>query len=82
MSWYKTIHDRVFNAYGVNFIRVKDGDWYGGMEIGVDEDAFQQAVDRSLEGIVRSVNGNTPDANGNVELDNVLLTDVSYQQYV
>lgn len=71
VSWYEKIHDRVFNAYGVNFIRVKDGDWYGGMEIGVDEDAFQQAVDRSLEGVVRTVNNTAPDGNGNVDVGTV-----------
>jgi len=35
ISWYKKIHDRVFNAYGTNFIKVKEG-YYGGMEIGLD----------------------------------------------
>lgn len=87
VSWYKKIHDRVFNAYGVNFIRVKEGDWYGGTEVGVDEDAFAEAVNQvvdlsGLSGTVKSVDDILPDANGNVELSGVLRTDVMYQQYV
>lgn len=26
LGWYKSIHDKVFNAYGTNFIKVRDGD--------------------------------------------------------
>ncbi len=70
LSWFKKIHDRVFNAYGVNFLIVKEG-YYGGAEIGIDEGAFGDAVNQAvnLSGMVKSVNDVGPDANGNVTID-------------
>lgn len=35
-SWFAEIQDRVYNAYGVNFVQVNKG-IQGGMEIGVDQ---------------------------------------------
>ena len=48
IQWYKNISNRVFNAYGTNFINVREG-YYGGAEIAVDEDAFSDAVNRAVE---------------------------------
>jgi hypothetical protein len=73
IEWYKKIHERVFGAYGTNFIRVKDGD-DGGMQIDIDEDAFAQAVNQYASGTVKSVNNTLPDANGNVELTDIVKT--------
>ena len=76
LSWYRKIHDRVFNAYGTNFIVVKEGDWYGGTEIGIDEDVFADAVNQvtDLSGLAKSVDNVTPDANGNIQLDAARLS--------
>lgn len=68
LSWFKSIHDRVFKSYGGNFITVKEGD-DGGTEVSVNEDAFVaavQAVAPSGGGTVTSVDGHNPDANGAV----------------
>lgn len=78
LAWFKKIHDRVFNAYGVNFIVVKDG-YYGGAEIGIDEGAFSDAVNQavdlsSLSGAVKSVDNILPDANGNIDLSGSYVT--------
>ena len=70
-GWFKAISDKVFNAYGTNFIIVKDGD-DGGMQIDVDEDMFGQMVSANvdLSGVVRAISVDypneyyTPDANG------------------
>lgn len=43
INWFKSISDRVFKAYGSNFIKVKEG-YYGGTEIGIDQAAFNEAV--------------------------------------
>ena len=43
LQWFKDIHAKVFGAYGAGFIRVRDG-YYGGMEIGIDENTFQSQV--------------------------------------
>ena len=40
VDWFKTIHDRVFKAFGSNFIVVKEDSDSGGMHIDVDEDSF------------------------------------------
>lgn len=39
-EWFKSIHDRVFKAFGTNFIVVKEDPDSGGTWIDVDEDAF------------------------------------------
>lgn len=68
LSWFKSIHDRVFKSYGTNFISVKEGD-DGGTEIAIDDDAFTQAVLNvagSGSGTVTSVDGHSPDADGAV----------------
>ena len=66
LEWFKSISDKVFKAYGNNFIVVKDGD-YGAMEIDVDPDAFSNAVlevtgGGSGGGTVKSVDGLAPDS--------------------
>lgn len=71
ISWYKKIHDRVFNAYGTNFIKVKEG-YYGGMEIGLDQDELDNYLNQLS--VVKSVDGIYPDISGNVELSAVTLT--------
>lgn len=80
LSWYKKIHDKVCNAYGENFIRVKQDGENGGIKIGIDEDNFSQAVleiagGGSGGGTVKSVDDIPPDANGNVPLDAVKSVD-------
>lgn len=73
ISWYKKIHERVFNAYGTNFIKIKEG-YYGGMEIGLDT----EELDKYLEdnGSVKSVDDVEPDDDGNIEL-NAVTTDTT-----
>lgn len=73
VSWYRKIHNKVFNAYGTNFIQVKEG-YYGGMEISLDEEAFNRQLSGQLSGAVKSVDGVGPDEDGNVELCAVTLT--------
>lgn len=75
LSWYQKIHKRVFNAYGTNFLTVREG-YYGGTEVGIDSDGFAAEVNRAvdLSGYVKSVDGQTPDENGNVELSGVVKT--------
>ena len=73
LEWYKAISNKVFKAYGTNFIVVKDGD-DGAMQIDVDEDTFAQAVNQYASGTVKSVNNEFPDANGNVELTDIVKT--------
>lgn len=67
LSWYEKIHKRVFNAYGTNFLTVREG-YYGGTEIAVDSDGFTAEVNRviDLSGYVKSVDGQEPDSNGAV----------------
>ena len=48
LQWFKTISNKVFKAYGTNFLTIKDG-MYGGMEFGVDEDGFADAVNRAVD---------------------------------
>ena len=72
LDWFKAIHNKVFHAYGTNFIRVRNGD-DGGMHIDVDENTFaQQVLDvtggGSGGGTVKSVDGVVPDSEGNVPL--------------
>lgn len=43
LEWFRKIHDRVFKAYGSGFLTVKEG-YYGGTEIGIDDEAFAAAV--------------------------------------
>lgn len=74
ISWYKKIHNRVFNAYGSNFIIVREG-YYGGTEIGIDSDGFEDEVKR-ISGTVKSVDGVEPDDDGNIEL-NAVTTDTT-----
>lgn len=48
LGWFKAIHDRVFNAYGTNFIVVRE-DEDGATQITVDDESFTQAV-RTIAG--------------------------------
>lgn len=73
LEWFKSIHRRVFNAYGSNFIKVKEG-YYGGMEIGLDTDELDEYINGKT-GSVSSVDGVGPDANGNVELGAARLSE-------
>lgn len=66
VSWFRKIHDRVFKAYGTNFIVVKSNGEDGGMHIDVDYDAFQRDVNDAVDGVVRSVDGLAPDDSGDV----------------
>ena len=72
LEWFKAISNKVFRAYGTNFIRVRNGE-EGAMNIDVDPDTFAQAVMNvtgggSGGGTVKSVDNIAPDANGNVPL--------------
>lgn len=71
IDWFITISKKVFNAYGTNFIVVRDGD-AGAMHIDVDETLFEQAVRQYIPELsgdyVKSVDGIGPDENGNVQL--------------
>lgn len=75
LAWYYKIHNKVFNAYGTNFIVVKDGD-DDAMQIDVDEDSFKQAVHNAIDlsGVVQSVDGILPDVSGNVSLSGYVKT--------
>lgn len=78
LEWFKTIHERIFNAYGTNFIIVKQG-YYNGLEVSIDEEVFSAAVNDVVnmsESYVKSVNGQTPDDNGNVEIETLSPNDV------
>lgn len=74
VEWYRKIHNRVFNAYGTNFLTVREG-FYGGTEIGIDSDGFAAEVQR-VSGTVKSVDDVEPDEDGNVEL-NAVTTDTT-----
>ena len=65
LSWYRKIHNMVFHAYGTNFLMVREG-YYGGMEIGIDNQGFSDAVGQLGYGKVKTVDGIEPDDNGNV----------------
>lgn len=70
LSWFKAIHNRVFKAYGQNFIEVREAQ-DGATEIGVKEDMFAQMVQAYAPaggGTVTSVDGVGPDGTGNVNL--------------
>ena len=61
IEWFKSIHERIFNAYGTNFITVKQG-YYNGLEVGIDEETFSSAVNEVVNidlptSFVTSVNG-------------------------
>ena len=71
LKWFEAIHKRVFNAYGTNFLTVRKG-YYGGTEIGIDTQGFSDAVALLGYGKVKTVDGNEPDENGNVELSDVV----------
>ena len=68
LEWFKNIHERIFNAYGTNFITVKQG-YYNGLEVGIDEETFSSAVNEVINipalptSIVTSVNGENGDVN-------------------
>ena len=69
-DWFRYIHRKIHNAYGVLFIRVMDGE-YGGMKIDIDKHVFKETVEDviNLDEYVKSVNDVKPDKNGNVDLD-------------
>lgn len=69
-DWFRYIHRKIHNAYGVLFIRVMDGE-YGGMKIDIDKQVFKETVEDAikLDEYVKSVNDVKPDKNGNVDLD-------------
>ena len=48
LEWYRKIHNRVFNAYGTNFLTVKEGA-YGGTEFAIDSDGFAEEVKRVVD---------------------------------
>lgn len=75
IEWYKKIHNRVFNAYGSNFLTVREG-YYGGTEIGIDSDGFADEVKRvvDLSSVVKSVDNIDPDEDGNVQLCAAVLS--------
>lgn len=75
LSWYQKIHKRVFNAYGTNFLTVREG-YYGGTEVGIDSDGFAAEVNRAvdLSGYVKYVDGQEPDETGNVQLSGYVKT--------
>ena len=75
LNWYKKIHKRVFNAYGTNFITVREG-FYGGTEVGVDSDGFAAEVERAIDtsGYVKTVNDIEPDSNGDVDLGDIVYS--------
>lgn len=76
LEWFRKINNRVFNAYGANFITVNEGT-YGGMEIGVDADAFVE----QMGDVVKSVDGHSPDSDGavsfNLNADKYVKTDAN-----
>lgn len=72
LSWFKKVHDLIFKSYGTDFIKLKEGE-YGGLEIGIDNEQFDNRVSAiassvtpSLSGVVTSVDGHSPDNNGAV----------------
>lgn len=73
-DWFRYIHRKIHNAYGVLFIRVMDGE-YGGMKIDIDKQVFKETVEDAikLDEYVKSVNDVKPDKNGNVDLDTNFL---------
>ena len=75
LEWFKNIHERIFNAYGTNFITVKQG-YYNGLEVGIDEETFSSAVNEVVNipdlptSFVTSVNGQ----DGDVDLGPIVNT--------
>ena len=49
VEWFRVIHNKVFKAYGTNFIEVKEDDSDGGLHIDVNEELFKQMVDAVVE---------------------------------
>lgn len=73
LSWYIDTSRQVNNAYGVNFVTLKNQADFGGMEIGLDLDRLESWV-KSLvgeegSGTVKFVDGRAPDVNGNVSFE-------------
>lgn len=64
LEWFKNVQERIFNAYGTNFITVKQG-YYNGLEVGIDEQSFSAAVNEVIPPLptsfVTSVNGENGD---------------------
>ena len=73
VDWFVGISKKVYNAYGTNFIVVRDGD-EDGMHIDVDETLFEAAVKQYVPDYVKSVDGILPDEDGNVELSGYVKT--------
>ena len=73
-DWFRYIHRKIHNAYGVLFIRVMDGE-YGGMKIDIDKQVFKETVEDAinLDEYVKSVNDVKPDEKGNVDLSQNFL---------
>lgn len=72
LSWFKKVHNLLFKCYGTDFIKLKEGE-YGGLEVGVDNEQFENrvadiasSVTPSLSGVVKSVDGHNPDTSGAV----------------
>lgn len=65
IKWYRTIEDKIFKAYGSDFIVVRDTGDTGGMHIDVDEDVFASMVSRIAGGGIKTVDyiPSTPDGN-------------------
>ena len=68
LGWYRKIDNMVFHAYGSNFLTVREG-YYGGLEIGIDNQGFSDAVGQLGYGKVKTVDGKEPDDNGNVSFN-------------
>lgn len=72
LKWYKDISNKVYHAYGSDFIDVKQDGNSGGLQIGIDDGLFESKVKSILPepetGTVKSVDEIEPDENGNVEL--------------
>lgn len=65
LNWYRKVDNMIFHAYGSNFLTVREG-YYGGLEVGIDNQGFSDAVGQLGYGKVKTVDGHEPDENGEV----------------
>jgi len=65
LNWYRKVDNMIFHAYGSNFLTVREG-YYGGLEIGIDNQGFSDAIGQLGYGKVKTVDGHEPDENGEV----------------
>lgn len=75
VRWYREISNKVDKAYGKDFIKVRQDGMNDGLEIGVDKDLFERTVKdiagEPEDGWVKTVDGRSPDAQGNVATGSV-----------